>query len=285
MSKYFEETLRARNVALVPEATKLEGKRKVLEPAEGVAEEAPELSASRLKDCRRIRIPAENLLNGKFRGSKSLQPAEEAYRGLRTRLLRQHVEKGIRSVVITSAVPGEGKTHTSLNMAQYCAQLHDMRILLVDADVRSQGLTRAMGSPSGHGLSNVLSGECTPEQAVLATDNPNLYVLPAGTSDVAPAELFSSRNWQQFITWANESFKLLLVDTPPLLNLADVELITAACDGVLMVVRALHTKREILQRCAGQIDSKKLLGLVYNGADDSSFRKYSYHYYLSGDKA
>jgi capsular exopolysaccharide synthesis family protein len=285
MSKYFEETLRARNVALVPEATKLEEKPKVAEPTESVIEEAPQFPAPRLKDCRRIRIPAENFLNEKFKGSKSLQPAEEAYRGLRTRLLRLHVEKGIRSVVITSAVPGEGKTHTSLNMGQYCAQLHDMRVLLVDADVRSQGLSRAAGSPSGNGLSNVLAGECTPEQAVLATDNPNLYILPAGTSSVAPAELFANRNWSKFITWANESFKLLLIDTPPLLNLADVELITAACDGVLMVVRALHTKRDVLQRCAGQIDSKKLLGLVYNGADDSSFRKYSYHYYMSGSKA
>lgn len=281
MSKYFEETLRSRSVALVPEGTKTAEK-----PAteEAPRDAAPDLSGPRLKDCKKIRIPAESLLNEKFKGSKSLQPAEESYRGLRTRLLRMHVEKGIRSIVITSAVPGEGKTHTSLNLAQYCAQLHDMRVLLIDADVRSQGLSRSMGSPSGNGISNVLAGECSAEDAVLGTENPNLFVISAGSSTVAPAELFASKQWQQFISWATESFKLVLVDTPPLLNLADVELITAACDGVLMVVRALHTKRDILQKCAGQIDSKKLLGLVYNGADDSAFRKYSYHYYMSGNK-
>jgi len=135
MSKYFEETLRARSVALVPGAARIAEKPATEETSQHTDDAAPDFSSPRLKDCRKIRVPSENLLNEKFKGSKSLQPAEESYRGLRTRLLRMHVEKGIRSIVVTSAVPGEGKTHTSLNLAQYCAQLHDMRVLLIDADV------------------------------------------------------------------------------------------------------------------------------------------------------
>jgi len=246
-----------------------------------VVERASDLGDSRLAPCRKFSLPLQDIAHVQFTNSDSLQPAEESYRALRTRLLRLRSAQGLRSIVITSAVQGEGKTLTSLNLALCCAQLQEMRVLIVDADIRSWGLSRAVKAPQGPGLVDILSGRCTPEQAVLATDHPNLFVLSSGACTTPAAELFASRRWQDFVGWCNETFRLTLIDSPPVLNLSDVELITACCDGVLMVVRAQQTKRQILEKCAGQIDSKKLLGIVYNGAAVRT--QYGYYSYGSGN--
>jgi capsular exopolysaccharide synthesis family protein len=156
-----------------------------------------------------------------------------------------------------------------------------MRVLLIDGDIRSRGLSRRLESLSGPGLSEVLAGKCDPEDAILATDIPNLYVLTAGSPTIPAAELFAGPGWQELIEWSNQSFKLVLVDSPPVLNLADVELMTVACDGVLMVVRAQQTKRDVLQKTTSQLDPKKLLGVVYNAAESSSTR---YQYPSPGAK-
>lgn len=246
-----------------------------------VVDRATDLAESRLAHCRKFSLPLQNIAHVQFTNKDSLQPAEESYRALRTRLLRMRSAQGLRSVVITSAVQGEGKTLTSLNLALCCAQLHEMRVLLVDADIRSFGLSRAVDAPQGLGLADILAGNCPPEEAVLATDHPNLYVLCSGSATTPAAELFAGRRWQEFVGWCNETFKLTLMDSPPVLNLSDVELITAGCDGVLMVVRAQQTKRQTLEKCAGQIDSKKLLGIVYNGTAVGT--QYGYRSYGTGN--
>src|SRR5207248_9560042 len=113
----------------------------------------------------------------------------------------------------------------------------------------------------------VLGGKTEYEDAICGTELPNLYVMGAGNNAAAPPELLAGPRFKEFIGWAAESFKLIIVDSPPLPTIADAELITAACDGVLMVVRALHTPREFLEAAALQLDAKKLLGVVYNAAD------------------
>jgi protein-tyrosine kinase len=286
MSKFFDQTLRARDATLPQDALKLVGVREFLESA--ASPDAPSLDpgVSRLEECRTLQMPLANYLHGQFKGSAALETAEESYRALRTRLLRLRSSQGLRSIVLTSAVPGEGKTITSLNLALCCTQLHDMRTLLIDADVRTHGLSRRLGCHPGRGLAEVLSGECEPKQVILATDVPGLHVLGSGSSAGAPAELFASRKWPEFIGWCNEEFKLVLIDSPPVLNLSDVELITAACDGVLIVVRAQYAKRDVLQKCASQIDAKKLLGVVYNAVENGAHQPYHYRAYLgNGNEA
>jgi len=267
MSKFFDQTVRSRDVATPVEETKQPEAPKRPETMPVPKTASADLGGSRLGDCRRVETPLASLLQARFQGSDSLEPVQESYRALRTRLLRLRSAQGLRSIVITSAVQGEGKTLTSLNVAMCCAQLNDMRVLLVDSDIRSQGLTRLIGSPAGPGLSEILAGTCAPEKAVLSTDLPNLHVVTSGIPTVPPAELLAGRRFQEFLGWCTETFKLVILDAPPVLNLADVEIITASCDGVLMVVRAQRTRRDVLQKSAGQIDSKKLLGVVYNAAE------------------
>jgi capsular exopolysaccharide synthesis family protein len=277
MSKFFNETLKAqtaRPLVVVPQngdATSPQAPESKAKPREN------DLGAFRLEKCRTLGMSSTELLRELFKGSPSLDTTADSYRALRTRLLRLRTAQGLRSVVITSATQGEGKTLTSFNLALCCAQLQDMRVLVIDGDMRSRGLTRLLGSPEGPGLSDVLSGQCEPQDAILATDSPNLYVMCSGSPSLPSAELLASARWQELIGWCNETFKLTLVDSPPALSLTDVELITGACDGVLMVVRALQTRRDQLQKCAGQLDKKKLLGVVYNAAQTAS-REYDYSY-------
>jgi capsular exopolysaccharide synthesis family protein len=212
----------------------------------------------------------------------------EAYRSLRTRLLRIHHSQRVRSVVITSSIADEGKTLTLMNLALCCAQLPNLRILLVDGDMRTAGLTRLLGNPPGPGLAQVLAGEINHDEAIVSTNLPNLHAMPAGRPSRPPGELFAGPRWMEFLEWSSECFTLVLVDSPPVLSLADFELIAAACDGVLIVVRALTTPRELLKEAARQIEKRKLLGAIFNGVerstDDSVYYR-DYHDYDGKDRA
>ncbi len=287
MSKYFGEITRLRTMgtqplvelAKFPTLIEKPGTADVaassaVAPAKAKAAEVPR--KSRLEWCDKIHAVDSALLHNRFPKSDSLRAAAESYRALRARLLRLKTSQGLRSVQLTSATPGEGKTMTALNLAVFCAQLHEMSVLLLDADLRSQGLTGVLKVPPSPGLAEVLSGQTEPENAILATDVTNLYILPSGQSNVAPPELFADCRWQEFMAWCNERFELIIVDSPPMLGLSESELISASCDGILMVVRAQRVERDLLKKVALQLDAKKLLGLVYN-ADEHS-KKSSYYY-------
>jgi capsular exopolysaccharide synthesis family protein len=240
---------------------------------------APRVAAS---EVRLIETPGVDLENEKdapllLRDDHSVQAALEAYRGLRTRLMRVQAKSGVRTIAVTSTVPGEGKTLTVMNLGLCYAQLSNQRVLIIDGDLRTRGLTQLMGNPVVAGLAEVLTGKITPEQAMRSTNQKNLFVIPAGEVASPPPEHFAGPRWQEFLAWCSESFKLVLVDTPPALPLADFELISAACDGVIAVVRAHHAERELLNKTASALDSKKLIGIVFN-ATDVRVMKYGYEY-------
>jgi Mrp family chromosome partitioning ATPase len=148
---------------------------------------------------------------------------------------------------------------------------------LVDADLRAQGLTALTRNQEQFGLRDVLGNDVPYASAVVATDVPNLYLMGAGGGNESPAELLSGTGWSQFMAWAGESFKLVLIDSPPIGIVADLNLIEAGCNGSLVVVRAHRTTQRALEEALGQIDSKKLLGVVWN-EDPRSPERYSYSY-------
>jgi capsular exopolysaccharide synthesis family protein len=277
MSKFFNETLKVQKPTLSEQGFELAGLKDIEtpdEPAEvRVAE--PDTVLPELDKTTKINIPECMLLSAKFQGSPSLQSAEEAYRALRTRLFRLSATRDLRSIIVTSSIAAEGKTLTSFNLALCCSQLNDMHVLLVDGDIRTGGLTRSLGSLPRPGLADILSGGCDAEAAVFESNHSNLYVCGSGSTALSPAELYAGRRWQEFIAWCKESFQLVLVDSPPIMTLSDVELMTAACDGVLLTVRARHTRREVLQRFANQLDAKKFIGIVYNFSEGPHHK---YHY-------
>ena len=205
----------------------------------------------------------------------------EAYRSFRTRFLRLQAQRQFRTVAITSSAQNEGKTLTSANLALCCAQLSRYPLLLIDGDLRTHGVSRCLGYDEGPGLADVLSGRATREEAVVATDIPNLHFLSAGDAQKPAPELFSGVLWREFIAWCRDHFKLALVDCPPAFPLADFELISASCDGILLVARARVTSKAALERMLAQLDSHKLLGMTLNGANTYHD---TYYYYGPRDK-
>ena len=201
-----------------------------------------------------------------FGGGASLASAMEGFKSLRTKLMMAQTGRDIRSVAITSAAVADGKTMTSFNLACFCAQLEDTPVLLIDGDLRTRGLTKMIGSLPAAGLSNVLAGTASCEDVLVRTDVPNLYVIGAGLASIPATELFSSDRWPEVMNWASSVFKLVVVDALPSAPLADFELIAAACDSTLLVVRARSTPRASLEMALEQIDPKKMLGVVWNGA-------------------
>ena len=225
--------------------------------------------------CRRLRLPdgaGKPLLLPK---SEVPEQAIESYRALRTRLMRLQVNQKLRSVVMSSAMAREGKTLTSLNLALICSRVNGYRVLVIDGDLRTRGLTRLVGDPGGAGLSEILAGKAEYEDAVMVTENSNLFVLGAGAHPGQASELYTGTKWKEFMNWCTDNFRLVIVDAPPILPVADFEEIVSSCDGVLMLVRAYQTRRDLLQKTVARIDPKKLVGIILNGLPASDAAEYA----------
>jgi protein-tyrosine kinase len=288
MSKFFDETQKAQHVPQAPETGRVDVVSVIdaIKQSEPVVTDVPGMpSIEASKDSLQIEVSAPIAPPPPVRGPIITQPngnalptsASEAYRSLRTRVMKLQATRGIRSMMITSSMPAEGKTMTSLNLSVSCAKLHNVRILLVDADLRSRGLTRLLSVPDGLGLSDLLAGKTTADKSILTTDDPDLFVLGAGSQNLQPSELFASPLWPEFMAWASQSYGMVIVDAPPVHSISDAELISAGCEGILIVVRALTTPRELAQKCVSRLDKRKLLGIVFNGLPSSPDSDYGYY--------
>jgi protein-tyrosine kinase len=285
MSKFFDRARSAQpSVASAAIATRTESDRWT-EELRNVNVLSTQIADNRLARCRKTTVatpPNSPTLND---ADVAAGNAVESYRMLRTRLMRAQAAQGLRSLIFSSAVSNEGKTLTTFNLGQAYASLKEQRVLLIDGDLREGGLSRYFSPVAGPGLANALSGEASFADVVLATDKPNLFFVPTGSQGAPPPELYASPRWKEFLAWCGECFKVVIVDAPPIFPCSDFDLMSAACDGIVLVVRAHRTQRELLQRAAAQVDSKKLLGIVYNGTQ-SEHRKSKYnHPYLSGESS
>ena len=278
MSKFFNETQKAHQWAQQKLVNQdLDVRQMLASLKQGSAIDAPAAGAH-LAHCRHVALGNGNATRLVLRQDDFLDAALEAYRGLRTRLMHAQSKSGLRSIVITSSLPGEGKTLTTMNLGLCYAQLPQQRVLVIDGDMRTRGLSSMLDHPNSPGLAEILSGDVGPDEAIVATNQKNLFILPAGTISSPPPELFTGTRWQGFLGHCGEMFKVILIDTPPIQPLADFELISAACDGIVMVVRAHHGQRETLRKTASTLDTKKLLGVVFN-ATDVSVKDYDGHEY------
>src|SRR6267142_3136429 len=250
MSKFFNETQKANQWAQQKLANQDMDVKELLESLKHGPGSDKQLADTRLSQCRQVRVGNENAARLVLHQGKASRAALEAYRGLRTRLMRAQAKTGLKSIAITSSLPGEGKTLTTMNLGLCYAQLPQQRVLVIDGDLRTCGLTALLDHPGALGLAEVLAGKATPDEAIVATNQKNFFVLPAGASSSPPPELFTGSHWQELLGCCSELFQLVLIDTPPIIPLADFELISVACQGVVVVVRAYHGQRETLQKSA-----------------------------------
>ena len=192
----------------------------------------------------------------------------EQYRIIRTRITQHPVQP--RMVVVSSAGTGEGKTVSSINIAGALALKHDSSVLLLDADLRRSSIAGMLGLPSANvGLTEVLSKTANLDDAIVRVEQiPNLYVLPAGKAMNNPAELLDSPNWRSVCMELRKHFKYIVVDAPPMVGVADYDLIQVMCDGVVVVVRPDLSNRSSCFAALDSIPREKFIGVLMNCVED-----------------
>jgi polysaccharide biosynthesis transport protein len=211
-------------------------------------------------------------------------PVSEAFRAMRTSLLLSQADRPPQVILVTSALPREGKTTAAVNLAVTLAQLGD-RTLLVDADLRKPGIRRALNLEGGPeaGLSSYLAGVAAIEDASMAYPLiDNLTVMPTGPVPPNPADLLSSHRMLDAIGALRKRFKFIVIDSPPIMAATDAVILSSLTDGVILVVRSGETPKEAFTRCRDLLVAVKarLLGVVLNAVDATGQNYYySYRYY------
>ena len=224
---------------------------------------------------KRIELVAQHLPNSQM---------SEAFRALRTSLLLSQPGRPPQVILVTSALPREGKTTAAANLAVTLAQLGD-RTVLVDADLRKPGVGRLldMGNGKYAGLSSYLAGVSTLDLVIVPhAAIPNLAAIPTGPLPPNPADLLSSNKLAEAIAELRSKFKFVVIDSPPVMAATDAVILSVQTDGVLLVVRSGETPKEAFSRTRDLLTSVKchILGVVLNAVDSSApDYYYSYRYY------
>lgn len=175
-------------------------------------------------------------------------PAAEAYRTLRANLTFAGLDKPVETLVVTSAAPGEGKSLTVANLAVTIAQ-GEQRTLLVDADLRRPGLHEIFGLPNERGLTTMfVEPEALEDPPLQASGVDNLWLLPSGPLPPNPADLLGSQRMDKVIAALRARADIILFDAPPLISVADGVVLGSKVDGVLLVLRSGHTRRDHAQQ-------------------------------------
>jgi len=208
----------------------------------------------------------------------------EAFRALRTSLLLSQAGHPPQVILVTSALPREGKTTAAANLAVTLAQLGD-RTLLIDADLRKPGIGRLLNLTEGKyaGLSSYLAGVSSLDLVTVPHPSiPNLVAIPTGPLPPNPADLLSSHKLADAIGQLRREYKFIVVDSPPIMAATDAVIVSVQADGVLLVVRSGETPKEAFTRARDLLTNVKcrLLGVVLNAVDSTApDYYYSYRYY------
>jgi succinoglycan biosynthesis transport protein ExoP len=261
-----ETLVRLPSLAVVPAFSESNGDRPRSKLLKGVSSNGHE---------KRIELVAQHLPKSQM---------SEAFRALRTALLLSQADHPPQVILVTSALPREGKTTAAANLAVTLAQLGD-RTLLIDADLRKPGVGRLLSLGSGKyaGLSSYLAGVSSLDLVTIQHPAvPNLSAIPTGPLPPNPADLLSSHKLTEAIAELRTKFKFIVIDSPPIMAATDAVILSVKADGVLLVVRSGETPKEAFTRTCDLLMSVKcrLLGVVLNAVDSTApDYYYSYRYY------
>jgi protein-tyrosine kinase len=210
-------------------------------------------------------------------------PSEE-FRVLRTRLNHMQSSEDLRSIVVSSASPAEGKTFVAANLALAQSQL-ETPVLLMDLDLRRPTVHELLGIPRVPGFYDFLMGEKPLDECLRHIEGTNLYVLPAGTMARNPLELLNMRQVKILLDNLRKIFGWVIMDTPPLLFSADANLLATMTDGTVLVVRIGSTTYDNIVRAMQSLCENNVLGIVANGARAGElYSKYTYYYSRRDDE-
>lgn len=198
-----------------------------------------------------------------------LQPESfvaEQFRTLRARLDSLAATRPVRTLAVTSALPGDGKTLAAIGLAVVYSMQPGRRVVLVDCDLRQPAVAASLGLRVDAGLAEVLSDEAGLEDAVLRVEGADLEVLPVRAIPANPSELLASEGMRKLLETLAGRYDRVILDLPPTLGLPDAKTVSELCDGVVFVVRADVTPEPEIAAALDVIDRRRVLGLVMNGA-------------------
>lgn len=206
--------------------------------------------------------------------------ASENYRVLRTNIQYSSFDKEIKSIVITSSVPGEGKSTTAGNLALSFAQT-SQKTIIIDCDLRKPTLHKKFNVSNQYGLSDVLVGNTSLENA-LSKYNDYLDVLTSGKIPPNPSEMLGSKTMENLLAYLKDNYNYVILDTAPLRAVTDAQILSTKVDGIILVVKAESTKKEAMLQAKGLLENVKanILGTVLNGVESS---KSNYYYYYGNE--
>ena len=198
---------------------------------------------------------------------------KEAYKTTRTNIIfALNSDKGCKRIILTSSIPGEGKSLTSINIAITFA-MADTKVLIIDCDLRKPKLHKYLGADNKKGLSNVLGGFDKIEDCVKVNKDLKVSFLTAGHTPPNPIELLSSGKMEKLLDELSEQYDYIFLDTPPVNVVADTSAIAKFSDGILFVVRHKFTTQDMVYKAISTLEfaNAKLLGFVLNDVDLSSY--------------
>jgi protein-tyrosine kinase len=212
-----------------------------------------------------------------FQDDDSRIGAEE-FRTLRSRLYQIREKMPVKRLLVTSALPKEGKSFVAANLAQVLVRQHGRRVLLIDADLRSPGMHRHLGAAQSPGLAEYLLGECDEFAALQRGPMENLFFTPAGRVAGSAPELLANGRLKLFLQRVDPLFDWIILDSSPVIPVSDATLVAGNCDGILMVVRSNATPSDLARRAREEFPDKLLLGVVLNGAPSGKLAQSKYYY-------
>ncbi len=212
-----------------------------------------------------------------FFGGEEHAPGMEEFRTLRSRLYQAREKQPLTKLLITSALPKEGKSFTASNLAQVIVRQHGRRVLLLDADLRNPQLHKYLGAEPGPGLSEYLRSEADEFAVMQRGPLENLFLIPAGRNTGNPAELLANGRLKFLLSRLEGMFDWIIVDSAPAVPVADAALLANFCDGVLLVVRSNSTPIDAARRARKEFADRNVVGVVLNGINPE-LSPYSYYY-------
>ncbi|WP_444684994.1 CpsD/CapB family tyrosine-protein kinase [Alkalicoccus luteus] len=204
-------------------------------------------------------------------------PISEQYRTLRTNIQFASIDKPVRSILVTSSSPGEGKSTTVANLSIVLAQ-QDNKVLLVDTDLRKPTVHFSFQVPNQAGFTNVLTNQSTFDDMVFETSIANLDVLPSGPLPPNPSELLGSQRMKQFMQHVKDRYDYVIFDAPPVNAVTDAQILAGHTDGVVLVIRSGKTEEDHAERAVESLKKvdANLIGAVLN---DRQMEQSQYYYY------
>lgn len=203
----------------------------------------------------------------------------EQYKAIRTNIEYSAADRELKLILVTSAIPGDGKSVTSSNLAVVFSQ-QGKKVLLIDADMRKPTIHKNFGLENNAGITSILSRKATVEEVINDTSIDNLSILTCGPLPPNPTELLTSKALENLLNKVYEEYDVIILDTPPVLAVADAQILSKYADGVILVVSSGRTEKEKVKKAKHILESSNanLIGVVLNNKKQEKADTYYYYY-------